>query len=80
LSEAEANNECYESLRAELEKEYKWKVAVIAHGKLIGVYNELEEAAAAIRNLKQRPKHAIMTRVGVDEKRFGEWLGGFLEK
>ncbi|KPV61429.1 MAG: hypothetical protein AOA65_2245 [Candidatus Bathyarchaeota archaeon BA1] len=30
VSEAQANNECYESLRKELEKEHKGKVAVIA--------------------------------------------------
>ena len=79
MSEVEVNNECYESLRKELEKEHKGKVAVIAQGRLIGVYGGLEEAAATIKNLKQRPNHAIVTKVGVDKKGLGEWLGGFLE-
>jgi len=78
-TDADRNNEFYEANEAELRRQYKGEFVVIAGGELVGAYHDLNAAGTAIRSLKPRPRHAIVTRVGHDERSIGEWLAGSLE-
>jgi hypothetical protein len=80
-TDADANNRVYEAMKEELSQKYTGKFIIIAEGKLIGVYENLNEASEKLRSLKPRIKHAILTRVGYDEEYSGEyeWWGGSIE-
>jgi len=78
-TEADRNNEFYEANQAELQRQHKGKFVVIAGGELVGAYQDLDAAGRAIGSLKPRPRHAILTRIGHDERGIGEWLAGSLE-
>ena len=80
-TDADANNRVYEAMKEELSKKYKGKFIIIAEGKLIGIYENLNEASEKLRSLKPRIKHAILTKVGYDEEYSGEyeWWGGSTE-
>lgn len=80
-TDVEINNRAYEAAKEELFKKYKGKFIIIAEGKLIGVYENLNEASKKLRALKPHIKHAILTKVGCDEKYSGEyeWWGGSIE-
>jgi len=78
--EVEANNRVFEGLSRELDK-YRGKYVVIAHGKFLGAYDTLDEVSKVLKNLEPKVKHAIVFKVGVDEKVRGEleWGGGSIE-
>ena len=80
-TDADADNRVYEAMKEELSKKYKGKFIIIAEGKLIGIYENLNEASEKLRSLKPRIKHAILTKVGYDEGYSGEyeWWGGSIE-
>ncbi len=78
-TEADRNNGFYEANYAELQKQYKERFVVIAGGQLVGAYNDLNTARTAIGSLKPRPRHAIVTKIGHDERAMGEWLAGSLQ-
>jgi hypothetical protein len=80
LTEADHNNEFYESNEAELERQYKGRYVLIAGARLVGAYDSLHAAGEAMRALRPRPHHAILTKIGEDAREFGEWLGGSLER
>jgi hypothetical protein len=80
LTETDRDNEFYESEEAELEKRYKGRYVLIAGARLVGAFDDLEAAGKAIRSLSPRPVHAILTRIGQDERMVGEWLAGSLER
>jgi len=77
-TDIEINNRSYEAAREELFKKYKGKFVIIAEGKLVGVYGNLDDASKELRALRPHIKHAILTKVGYDEKYSGEyeWWGG----
>lgn len=78
-TEADRNNDFYESRRVELESEYRGRYLLIANGRLVGAYASLDMAAQAIKSLTPRPVHAILTKAGEEVEERGEWLGGSLE-
>lgn len=80
-TEADTNNRVYEAMKEVLSKKYKGKFIIIAEGKLVGVYENLNEASEELRSLKFHIKHAILTRIGYDEEYSGEyeWWGGSIE-
>ena len=80
-TDADANNRVYEAMKEELSKRYTGKFIIIAEGKLIGVYENLNEASEKLRSLRPHIKHAILTKVGYDEECSGEyeWWGGSIE-
>lgn len=80
LTETERDNEFYESEEAELAKQYKGRYVLIAGAHLVGAFDSIEAAGKAIRSLKPRPTHAILTKMGQDERMSGEWLAGSLER
>ncbi|MEM0478223.1 MAG: hypothetical protein QXM50_04620 [Candidatus Caldarchaeum sp.] len=75
----EANNRLYEAMKEELRKKHRGEFAVIAEGRLVGIYHEKKEALEALRSLGVN--HAILTQIGVDEERRSEleWWGGSIE-
>jgi hypothetical protein len=81
VEDSDADDAAWRRLRRRLEREARGKYVVIAEGRLQGVYETLEEAAAKLRELKSRGlRRAVLVRPGVDEERgAGEWLGGSLE-
>ena len=80
LTETDRDNEFYESDEAELERQYKGRFVLIAGARLVGAFDNVEDAGKAIRSLSPRPTHAILTKIGQDERMVGEWLGGSLER
>ena len=80
LTETDRDNEFYESEEAELERQYKGRYVLIAGAHLVGAFDDLEAAGKAIRSLSPRPVHAILTKIGQDERKEGEWLAGSLER
>jgi hypothetical protein len=80
-TEIDVNNRVYEEMREELLRKYRGKFILIASGRLIGVFDGLEEAAGSLEKLRPNIKHAILTRIGVDEEYHGEyeWWGGSIE-
>ncbi len=81
-SDFDANNRVYEAVKEELRKNHMGEFAIIAEGKLIGVFKDGQKAREALRSLGSHVKHAILTQVGVDEERAGEleWWGGSIER
>ena len=71
-TDADANNRVYEAMKEELSKKYTGKFIIVAEGKLIGVYENLNEASEKLRSLRPQIKHAILTKVGYDEEYSGE--------
>jgi hypothetical protein len=80
LTETDNNNEFYESNEAELKRQYEGRYVLIASARLVGAYDDLHAAGDAMRALNPRPRHAILTKIGKDEREYGEWLGGSLER
>jgi len=80
ITETDRNNDFYESNIAELEAQHRGKYILVAHGRLVGVYENLDQAGEAINAITPKTAQAILTKVGEDVKEFGEWLGGSLER
>jgi len=80
-SDVDVNNKVYEKMRQELQKKYYGYFVLIAEGRLIGAFKDVKEAAEALRKLGPHVKHAILTKIGFDEKYSGEyeWWGGSIE-
>lgn len=80
LSDMEANNLAYVRFKRDLEK-YEGKYVVFALGRFIGAFEKLDDIAKALKDLKPKPKHAIVLKVGYDRKVEGEleWWGGSIE-
>ncbi len=68
--------------RDKLLREHRGKYAVIARGRLIGVYERLEEVQEVLRRLRSRGvRRAIVVKIGEDAEGWtGEWLGGSMER
>jgi len=81
-SDVEVNNRVYESMKEELANSHSGKFAVIAEGRMLGVFGDLKEVSEALRALRPRVRHAIVTKVGVDGELAGEfeWWGGSIER
>ncbi|MEM2475537.1 MAG: hypothetical protein QW407_06395 [Thermofilaceae archaeon] len=75
-AEPDANNAAYARERQKLLKEHRGKYAVFAHGQLVGVYASLNEVIAALRELEERPRHALVAKIGEDIAEVLEWWGG----
>jgi len=75
LDEVDANNLAYLRAKRKLE-EHRGKYAVFAHGRMIGVFESLEEASGALRSLEPKPRHAVVVKIGVDKPGELEWWGG----
>lgn len=58
--EEKANNEAFEKLQNELEQKYNGKWIVIAHGRLQGVGDSIQE----INHLAMDTKHRIVMQMG----------------
>ncbi len=80
ITEQDVNNLAYESLKEELRKQ-EGKYAVIARGKLVGLFDSLEEVASALKGLRPPIRNALVVKIGEDDRtrRELEWLGGSLE-
>jgi len=79
--EADENNAAYEREKNRL-KEYYGKYAVFAYGRLLGVYETLEDVTETLKKLSPRPRHSIVVRIGIDDAARAkmEWWGGSLSK
>ena len=79
-SEEDLNNAAYLRFKKHL-KRYKGMYVVFTHGKFVGAFERLEDVTKALKELKPRPKHALVLKVGVDKKVEGEleWWGGSIE-
>ena len=60
-TEAERNREVYKKLEGDLLRKHLGKFAVIAGGRLVGVYKTKERALEAVKRLNV--KHAIVSRI-----------------
>jgi len=80
VNDVDVNNRVFLEIKKDLDK-YKGKYIVIAHGKFLGAYSNLEEVAKVLSKQKPKVKHAIVFKVGYDDKvkRELEWLGGSIE-
>jgi len=81
LSEADLNNIAYESLENDF-REHNGKYIVVVEGRLAGIFASLEEASAALRKFHPAPKHALVVKIGVDDRVLEglEWLGGSMNR
>ncbi|MEM4455084.1 MAG: hypothetical protein QXT28_10260 [Thermofilaceae archaeon] len=75
-TEPDANNAAYAREKQKLLKEHRGKYAVFARGQLIGVHASLNEVIAALRKLEERPRHALVAKIGEDVAEVLEWWGG----
>ncbi|MEM2475645.1 MAG: hypothetical protein QW407_06950 [Thermofilaceae archaeon] len=75
-AEPDANNAAYARERQKLLKKHRGKYAVFTHGQLVGVYASLNEVIAALRDLKERPRHALVAKIGEDIAEVLKWWGG----
>jgi len=84
VEDSVADDEAWRRLRDRLRREAAGKYVVIAGGRLLGVYESLEEAAEKLRELRRRGvRRAVLIRPGIDDEAAGgerEWLGGALEQ
>lgn len=80
MTETDRDNEFYESEEAELKRKYEGRYVLIAGARLVGAFDDIEAAGKAIRSISPRPAHAILTKIGQDERMSGEWLAGSLER
>lgn len=80
-SDVDINNKVYERMRRELLEKYKGKFALIAEGRLIGIFDKAGEALRNLHALCPNARHAILTKIGFDEEYGGEyeWWGGSME-
>lgn len=80
-SDADVNNKVYEKIKHELEKKYYGRFVLIAEGRFIGAFEDVKKAIEALHRLGPHIKHAILTKIGFDEKYSGEyeWWGGSIE-
>ena len=78
VSEQDLNNLVYESMEEELRKN-RGKYAVIAKGKLLGIFETIEDVSLALRSANVR--NAIVVKIGHDDALVEglEWLGGSIE-
>lgn len=78
ISEQDLNNLIHESMEEELRKN-RGKYVVIAKGKLIGVFETMDDVSSALRYIGA--KNAIVARIGYDDVSVGglELLGGSIE-
>lgn len=76
--EAEKNYKKYNELENELMKKYHGKYVVIAKGKFIGAFDNLEEVSKTLAKINTR--HAIVTKMGEEEVIEGEWWGGSIKR
>ena len=78
--DVDINNLAYLRLKRQLSKHHG-KYVVIAGGRLVGVFNSIEEVANALKREKPKTGHAIVFRVGYDKRVRGapEWWGGSIE-
>lgn len=78
VSEQDLNNLVYESMEEELRKN-RGKYAVIAKGKLLGIFETIEDVSLALRSANVR--NAIVVKIGHDDVLVEglEWLGGSIE-
>jgi len=72
--EAEENYKKYVEIEGELMRRYKGKYIIIAKGRFIGAYNNLDDISHVLKKLNVR--HAIVTKLGEDKMVEGEWWGG----
>jgi len=81
LSEADLNNIAYESLENDF-REHSGKYAVVVEGRLAGIFASLEEVSAALRKFHPTPKHALVVKIGFDDRVLEglEWLGGSMNR
>ena len=79
-AEADLNNKVYEEMNQNLEKRHRGKYAVIAQGRLIGLYEQLSQVVQALKALKGI-QQAIVIKIGEDKPPPREltWLGGSTE-
>jgi hypothetical protein len=75
LDEVDANNLAYLRAKRLLEGR-EGRYAVFAFGRMVGVFESLEEVSKALRSLDPRPRHAVVVKVGVDKPGELEWWGG----
>jgi len=78
VSEQDLNNLVYESMEKELRKN-RGKYAVIAKGKLLGIFETIEGVSLALRSANVR--NAVVVKIGYDDVlvKGPEWLGGSIE-
>jgi len=78
VSEQDLNNLVYESMEEELRKN-RGKYAAIARGKLLGIFETIEDVSLALRSANVR--NAIVVKIGHDDVLVEglEWLGGSIE-
>jgi hypothetical protein len=83
VEDSAADDLVWVRMREKLRREARGRYVVIAGGRLVGVYDSLEEAARKLRELRSRGvRRAVLVRPGVDDEAgggAGEWLGGSLE-
>ncbi len=77
MSERDINNHVYNALRQELQT-HVGKTALIAMGKLLGIYKDPRAAERDLRAKAPEAHHAIIIVIGKDKAEELEWLGGFL--
>lgn len=76
--ERSENNKVFEKLKDEIISKYKDKYVVIAQGKFIGAFDNIEQIQDILKKLNVR--HAIVFNSSKDVKGDGEWLGGSLSQ
>jgi len=79
LDENEANNLAYESMKDQLNSEYRGKYAVFCGGKFLGTTDSLEEAGALARGSSRPAGKALVAKIGEKRPAGGEWLWSSLE-
>jgi hypothetical protein len=79
VDENEANNLAYESMKDQLNSQYRGKYAVFCGGKFLGATDTLEEAGALARRSSTSPRKALVAKIGEKRPAGGEWLWSSLE-
>jgi hypothetical protein len=79
LDENEANNLAYESMKDQLNSQYRGKYAVFCGGKFLGATDTLEEAGALARGGSTSAGKALVAKIGEKRPAGGEWLWSSLE-
>ena len=63
-TERSRNEEAYQRLRRNLEREYHGQFVVIAQGKLVAAGPTLEEALAQAESIAPQASHRLVVKVG----------------
>jgi hypothetical protein len=81
LSENEINDVIYNSIESDV-KSKAGNYVVIAHGKLAGFFETLNDVSNALKNASPPLKHAVVVKIGVDKPQEVEleWLGGSIQR